>query len=316
MRNRMNRWLAVFGVAATLAGPDLALAASASSLGDLVGSPAGTGEQELRSRGFVMTRSSKGNGGSQSYFWGTRTQDCVMIMTRNSRYVDIRDADPSKCGQGGNSASRNDGNDEDQPPRRNPGNDDGEQRPPRHRNNGNNDNGDDLGRALGGLLDALTQPDGGNGGRHRDRVQPPQDDYSVESEFQRGLRDGSRGKRYRNVNESEAYDKGYRRGTRQRENSGDLDTPPDGGFGGNGGYGGDDQPEYTRRFDYQALEGGRARSAIRTLKSSGFRMVGQGQDNGAEATIWWRRASRECLQMVTQDGLVDSVNPARYRGCR
>ena len=57
------------------------------------------------------------------------------------------------------------------------------------------------------------------------------------------------------------------------------------------------------------LEGARAAGALSDLESRGFRTVDtfQSGSNGA-GTVWWNGRTRQCVQVITVDGHIDSVS--------
>ncbi|MGD9589561.1 MAG: hypothetical protein AB7Q37_14205 [Pyrinomonadaceae bacterium] len=95
--------------------------------------------------------------------------------------------------------------------------------------------------------------------------------------------------------------------TRQR--NGILTTRVDNGeritysrtlFGGGGNQGGS-------KVDVSDLVGARGSSGERELQSRGFRNVDGFKTGNTSYTIWWRRQSRQCIQVATANGRYDSL---------
>lgn len=83
------------------------LARPASSLTDLVGVRASSGENGLRNRGFEYQTGNDGQYGTRySYYWHAGDRNCVQVETYNGRYTAITDATPGDCNQhnGGSAA--------------------------------------------------------------------------------------------------------------------------------------------------------------------------------------------------------------------
>ncbi len=167
----------IAGAALVLA-PSLAAAKSADSVRDLVGARAAGAEQEMESRGFVLTDGHHGAGSAYTYWWHPSRKDCVMVATRDGRYASISDATPADCNQKGG--------------------------------------GSGAATAIGavaaiGLLAALASHKSG----HHDNGQH-YDDHQKEADYERGYNDGLHNEPYHNYARSDSYSSGYENGVDQR----------------------------------------------------------------------------------------------------
>lgn len=120
------------------------------------------------------------------------------------------------------------------------------------------------------------------------------------AEFERGHRDGLMGHSYSDYGNSRQYRDGYQSGVNER--------------GYQSGYRGDGR-------SYQAssrnvtpvyiddLQGARAAGGLSDLQSRGFRQVDSFQSgNTGAGTVWWNGRTRQCVQVITVDGHLDSVS--------
>ncbi len=128
-----------------------------------------------------------------------------------------------------------------------------------------------------------------------------------EAEFDRGFRDGKYNHSFNDYNHTGDYRDGYEQGANSREHHSsyrhhDSDNHNRYGYGG---------PE-----SYDDLVGAQASSADGSLRQRGFHDVDNFRSGSTSYTIWWRNASRQCLQMATANGRVDSiVDIGRHPGC-
>lgn len=179
MAFRFSKTIAACSAVALLSSPSAATAKSASSLGDLVGARAAGGEQELESRGFVVTDGHKGSDASFAYWWNAKHHDCVMVTTRDGKYASIVDTKPSDCNQ---------------------------------------KSGDGSGAAVvgavavGAIIGAALLAH--KAGHHDDGKHF--DDADKEADYERGYRDGLYQQPYHNYGRSDSYSSGYENGVEQR----------------------------------------------------------------------------------------------------
>ncbi len=165
---------------AMLVAPVAAIAKSASSLSDLVGARAAGAEQDLESRGWVMTDGHKGASSSFTYLWNSSRKDCVMVRTADGRYASIADVTPADCNQRGGSS-------------------------------GATAAGAVAGLAIIAALAAHKSGHHENGSHYGDQAS--------EGQYERGYNDGLYNQPYHNYDRNEAYGSGYQNGVEQRQNN-------------------------------------------------------------------------------------------------
>lgn len=119
------------------------------------------------------------------------------------------------------------------------------------------------------------------------------------ADFERGHRDGLLGHSFADYSNSKQYRDGYQSGVNERGYE-------SGYRGDQGGYSGSRNvtPVYV-----EDLEGARAAGALSDLESRGFRTVDnfESGSNGA-GTVWWNGRTRQCVQVITVDGHINSIN--------
>lgn len=76
-----------------------ARAAGADDLRDVVGARGRDGEPTLERRGYTFVDVGKSANAAYSYWWHNGQKACVRVTTRDGRYAEIINADPSDCGQ-------------------------------------------------------------------------------------------------------------------------------------------------------------------------------------------------------------------------
>jgi hypothetical protein len=121
------------------------------------------------------------------------------------------------------------------------------------------------------------------------------------AEFERGHRDGLMAHSFADYNNSKQYRDGYQSGVNER--------------GYQSGYRSDNRSYQTSSYRsvtpvyVDDLQGARASGALSDLESRGFRSVDsfQSGSNGA-GTVWWNGRTRQCVQVITVDGHIDSVS--------
>lgn len=139
-------------------------------------------------------------------------------------------------------------------------------------------------------------------GHHDD--QQHMSDQAAEAEYERGYRDGLHGQDYHNYNRNDAYAGGYRSGVDQRGR--ETDYRHSGAAG------------YSPSVNISDLVGARAAGADSALRSRGFLDVDNfesGRDGAG--VIWWNNRTRQCVQVITVDGHIDSaVDIGQHPRCR
>ncbi len=245
------------------AAPLPVLAQSASSLRDLVGARASSGEDELEARGFTHITSHSGGRAVFAYWWNGAHKDCVMVTTRDGRYSSITNATPSDCNQ----------------------------------KRGGPSTGAVVGAVAGAALLAVILSH--KSGNHDDGQH--YEDPQREREYERGYNDGLYRANFNGRGNSD-YAEGYRNGTRQRQNNVTNNRSYGNAYGRNYGY--DDGA----KVNFGDLQGARAAGALSDLESRGFRRVDAFQSGNDSGTVWWSGASRQCVQVITVDGRINSIN--------
>jgi hypothetical protein len=117
-----------------------------------------------------------------------------------------------------------------------------------------------------------------------------------EAEYERGYRDGLHGQPYHNYGRTEAYNLGFEAGVDQIGHERSYRN----GHRNGGGH--------RASVNVADLTGARAAGAQSDLESRGFSAVdAMPSGNDGKITIWWNRGTRQCLQMITVEGRVDSL---------
>lgn len=120
------------------------------------------------------------------------------------------------------------------------------------------------------------------------------------AEFERGHRDGLLAHSFADYNNSRQYRDGYQSGVNERG----YQSGYRGDRGGNSGGGRSATPVYV-----DDLQGARAAGALSDLEGRGFRSVDSFRSGNAGAgTVWWNGRTRQCLQVITVDGHIDSLS--------
>lgn len=309
---------AVIGMAASPV-----LAGDADSLGDLYGASTATAKAELIRRGFHFSRGNADNSTSPTTtWWHPADQDCVAIDVSQDQIIDINDVRAADCGErvasiGTSSGSGNIGN----------GN---------SGNGGGGGGGDDaalvLGAvgalAIGALLLSGKDKDKGSG-KNRPVAQrdwqevetfgtqsgsvrifgSPDTNAVVQGDVREGLHlrnygcDAYSGENWCEVTTLDGRTSGWARDRYLRP------VQPQAAAGGNSGT------AYPVQFS--DLSGARAPSADAALRDRGFRNVDGFKSGFSAFTVWYRPASRQCIQMEVINDRVESVTDIRaHPSCR
>ncbi len=117
-------------------------------------------------------------------------------------------------------------------------------------------------------------------------------DQQTEAQYERGYNDGLHGAAYHNYDRSDSYSTGYSNGVEQKNSNTSYHH-------GRGGY------SQVAKFD--DLTNARASSADSALGQRGFGNVDAFKSGNTAYTIWYRRDSRQCLQMTVADGRVYDI---------
>lgn len=294
MTDFATRALAACTALALALSPVAAAAKSASSLNDLVGVKASGAENDMESRGWVLTDGHKGQNAAYTYWWNPGRKNCVMVTTRDGRYAAISDVTPADCNQ-------------------------------KSAGSGGSNTGAAVGAvAAGALIAAIIASSSHKSGNHDDGQH--MSDSQKEADYERGYRDGLHNDPYRASGDRDSYSSGYNNGVEQRDreladsrnNNGYSDGYRNGGSnnGYNSGYrnsGGSAQPA-----QFNDLVGAKAAGVETDLESRGFRNV-DGFESGSngKGTIWWNGRTGQCLQMITVNGRADSIEDIQtHQNCR
>ena len=137
-----------------------------------------------------------------------------------------------------------------------------------------------------------------NGEHYSDRQQ--------EADYERGHNDGMYNQPYHNYSRSDSYSSGYQSGVQQRGHNTSYRDNHRWGAG------------YAPSVDVSDLNGARSAGAESDLQSRGFRSVDGFQSGGnGKGAIWWNGRTRQCLQVITVNGYVDSLSDiGNHRRCR
>jgi hypothetical protein len=133
---------------------------------------------------------------------------------------------------------------------------------------------------------------------HRDDQE--YNDSQSYAEFERGHRDGLYNHAFNDYSNKNEYRRGYDSGVRERGYQSEYRSD---------NYYDRGAPSTPQPVYFEDLIGARAAGATSDLGSRGFRVVDtfESGSNGA-GTIWWNGRTRQCLQAITVDGHIDSMN--------
>lgn len=284
--------------AAALAAGALAVAPlaakKADSLRDLNGASGAGAESELQRRGFAYVSGNKTENASNSYWWHAKDKDCVVVEVMQGKVVTINDARAEDCGH----------------------------------KSGSNDAAVAAAAigavALGAILLSRKDKD-----KHRDEYQQdwqqvevhntqsgrmrifrkPDKDSRVRTEVREGTRlqnygcDRYNGESWCEVRTLDGRTEGWARDRYLRVS--DYQNYPSDGQGSGS------------PAQFADLNGARAAGADSTLRQRGFRNVDGFKSGSTAYTIWYRNASRQCIQMAVANGRVDSIVDIRaHPKCR
>jgi hypothetical protein len=139
--------------------------------------------------------------------------------------------------------------------------------------------------------------------RSRKRDQERHRTEQQTAEFERGYRDGLYHQTYHDYNRSQAYVDGYNAGQQKRDAETSYRSP----YGYHSGL-----AAYVNVND---LVGARGSSADDALNRRGFTSKGGYQSGNKSLVTWWNGNTRQCVQTVTKDGRIQSINPLYEGNC-
>jgi len=125
------------------------------------------------------------------------------------------------------------------------------------------------------------------------------DDPRHEADYERGYRDALHG--YRAEGDSGAYSDGYGAGLRERSAQVPWQSGNTGGA--RGGRLGD-------------LVGARAAGAETEIRARGYIDRDARQRNGRSTVTWWNADARDCVDVATRNGRIESIQPVDAGRCR
>lgn len=127
-------------------------------------------------------------------------------------------------------------------------------------------------------------------------------DQQNSEEFDRGYKDGLYNASYHNYGKSDAYAHGYQVGVDERNAN----------LGHHHNKGG-----YAEVAQFKDLEGARAAGGMDELERRGFTQVDNFTSGNARYSIQWRKASRQCLQVIIADGHFEDIRDIQtHPNCR
>ena len=198
MRGTIKMAVSVAGAMALIAQSAAVSAATPSGLRDLVGVRGSAGESALENRGYEYVSGSTSDDAKISYWWNGKSNDCVMVTTRDGAYAAISSVTAADCGKTG----------------------------ARH----SNATGVAVAVGAAALIGALALS-------HKSHDHDDYNHYGdsrQEADYERGYRDGLYNQAYHNYDRSNSYSDGYAAGVRQRGH----ETGYRSGSYNSGGYGG------------------------------------------------------------------------------
>lgn len=232
---------------------------------DLVGARAASGESELQDRGYYHVDTSKGADRAWSHWWNSGTDTCLTVVTMDGRYDSISDSPAFDCNQRASSS----------------------------------DNADDKDEKVAAAVAAAALI-GAVALAHKSHHHDDNEHYSdsgMESEYERGYRDGLYNHSYDNYNNAREYNSGFASGVSERNHETSYRQ-----------HGNQHNPHnYSSKAEFSDLVGARGSSAESGLQDRGFRNVDSFKSGTTPYTIWYNRSTRQCLQMATANGRADSI---------
>lgn len=123
------------------------------------------------------------------------------------------------------------------------------------------------------------------------------------AEFDRGYRDGMYHQPYHNYQNTTAYSDGYSSGSREREEQTRY-RPHYGGYSG-----------YRSYVSLDDLVGARASSADSDMRARGFSDTGGYKQGSKSFVTWYNRNTRQCVNVVTQEGRIKRINSLDEGSC-
>jgi hypothetical protein len=254
---------------------------------DLVGASARSGENALRSMGYVHIDTHKSGNRSHGYWWNDRKTRCLNVMTRNGKYETITTTTTGDCNQYQHGAA----------------------------SESESSNAGAIVAGVGaavliGALAASHKSHHHDDNRHYDQTDRYRNDYDREAEFERGHRDGLYNHHFDNYNNSRAYSDGYDSGVKQR----DHETSYRYHSGRNDhGY----QSAHGNNRNLASLNGKGKRNAHEHMRDWGYERVDTMDDGNTVYTIWYNWSKGQCVQMTEADGrALDTRNIGRHPACR
>ena len=252
-------------------------------LRDLVDARASGGSMEMERRGYIHTGSSKGADRSYGMWWNPSSRTCVTVATLNGRFDTITTSPAIDCNQSGHGTEYHGAHEQD-----------------------SEVSGAALAIGAAAVLGAIALA---HKSHHHDDNQH-RNDYGYENEFERGHNDGLYNHHYDNYNNSSAYTDGYNSGVEQRDHNSSYRNH-------SGRYDRGYQPVGVQTGEFADLNGLGTRNAHSKMRDWGFERVDTMESGNTEYTIWYRRASGQCIQMTEANGrALDVRGIGHHPACR
>lgn len=128
-------------------------------------------------------------------------------------------------------------------------------------------------------------------------------DQASVAEFDRGYRDGLYHQPYHNYQNTTAYSDGYSSGSRKRDEQTSY-RPRYGGYSG-----------YQSYVSLDDLVGARASNTDSDMRSRGFYDTGGYKQGNKSFVTWYNRSTRQCVNVVTQEGRIKRIDSIDEGNC-
>lgn len=167
--------------------------AQANRLQDLVDARASSAEDDLESRGYVLTESNRSFGSVYGYWWSPQAKKCVSVRTSNGKISSIKDTTAEDCDQ-------------------------------KEKDNTGRNTAIAVGVGAAAVIGAIAIAHKA----HQHEDEKHYDDPKREAEFDRGYRDGLYNNSFHDYSNAKEYRDGYSAGVNQRR----QETSYSSGYGG------------------------------------------------------------------------------------
>ena len=247
------------------------------NLSDLVNQDSNYAQRELRSRGYVFIHTDQRGTKLWQYWWQNNESVCARVAHVDGQATSIVSVSPTDCNQQVADAG---------------------QTAPASQQSGDMSTGAKVAIGAAAILGVAAL-------LHRSHERDEQKHKSAQdvAEYERGYRDGLYHQPYHDYNRSQAYVDGYNAGQQKR----DADTSYRSSYGHHTG-----SAAYVNLND---LVGARGSSVDSAMSQRGFRSTGGYQSEGRAHSTWWNPSTRQCVNLVTSGGRLQSVSPIAEGNC-